>query len=77
MLAGDDDGRAAVGEAVVGGEGVVQADLLSMLASAVVLVAGSQLPVPLAQSMPGLVAVGKPWLEPGAAPGGRPVSVKL
>ena len=41
-----------------------------------VLVAGSQ--PPLAQSMPGLVAVGKVELESGAAPGAvPPVSVKL
>ena len=40
-----------------------------------VLVAGSQ--PPPAQSMPGLVAVGKVELESGAAPGAvQPVSVK-
>ena len=41
------------------------------------LLAGSQLPAALAQSMPGLVAVGKSGPESGAAPGVPPVSVKL
>ncbi len=43
-----------------------------------VLLAGSQLPAPGAQSMPGLVAVGKSGPELGATPGVvAPVSVKL
>ena len=40
------------------------------------LEAGSQLPAALAQSMPGLVAVGNPGPEFGASPGVLPVSVK-
>ena len=40
-----------------------------------VLEAGSQLPAGLAQSIPGLVAVGKSGPESGAAPGALPVSV--
>ena len=44
--------------------------------SACVLVAGSQLPAALEQSMPGLVAVGNCGPELGASPGAVPMSVK-
>ena len=45
--------------------------------SGAVLLAGSQAPAPLAQSMPGLVAVGKSAVDSGALPGAFPWSVKL
>ena len=48
-----------------------------MESSAAVDEAGNQLPAAVEQSMPGLVAVGKPGPEFGASPGAVPVSVKL